>query len=184
MAPHQLSISQNCRVIFGQKSIEALPTVLPSMTKVLLVRDQQYDVRQLEYLVQCANLPSFTYTMEPPVCCVDSVNAGVAMAHRLGIDGIIGVGGGNVMDTARSIAALLTNSGNAEDYVMGNRMLSQEPAPHVIVPTIAGSGSEVSSEALIYNEDVEAKVTLTPSPIIAHVSTAARNALIPRPQAF
>lgn len=170
--PGKLSVSQKPRIVFGQKCIEELSQVMETvgMERPLLVRHSLDEDRAkyIEFLMLRANLPCFTYTMLHDFTCIDDVNRGVAMAKRMGADSVIGCGGGNVMDTTRAIAAMLNNKGNAEDYVSATlKELERKPAPHIIVPTIAGSGSEVSNEALILNEDADSKISFTITDIVA-----------------
>lgn len=49
------------------------------------------------------------------------------------------------------------------------KKLKSSAAPHIIIPTIAGSGSETSTNALVFCEDAEAKVSFTPTRIVAEV---------------
>jgi alcohol dehydrogenase class IV len=83
--------------------------------------------------------------------------AGRAFAAPLGIDSIVGLGGGSSMDCAKAINFLLTNGGHMEDY-WGWGKTSEPMLPSVGVPTTAGTGSEAQSYALISNADTHVKM--------------------------
>ncbi len=83
---------------------------------------------------------------------VESVQAGVELARDTQCDWVIGFGGGSAIDTAKAIAGLATQSGGMLEYleVIGNgRAMSAAPLPFVAVPTTAGTGAEVTRNAVI-----------------------------------
>jgi alcohol dehydrogenase class IV len=93
----------------------------------------------------------------------DSVREGVRAYHAGGCDMVIGVGGGSVIDAAKAIAALATNPGDPLDYleVIGRgQPLSATPAPCVAVPTTAGTGSEVTRNAVLGSREHRRKASL------------------------
>lgn len=59
---------------------------------------------------------------------------------------IVGIGGGSVMDSAKALAMLMTNGGELEDYLSSNpkRKIEKESLPLVLIPTTAGTGSEMT----------------------------------------
>lgn len=64
------------------------------------------------------------------------------------IDGIIAIGGGSVIDTAKTVSILCTNGGKTKDYE-GMGVAKVEPLPIICIPTTAGTGSEVTSWSII-----------------------------------
>jgi alcohol dehydrogenase len=72
----------------------------------------------------------------------------LAVARGAGIDGIVGLGGGSSMDTAKGCNFLLTNGGRIQDY-WGVGRATCPMLPLIAVPTTAGTGSECQSFALI-----------------------------------
>ena len=83
--------------------------------------------------------------------------AGRAFAAPLGVDSIVGLGGGSSMDCAKAINFLLTNGGRMEDY-WGWGKASKPMLPSAGVPTTAGTGSEAQSYALISNAETHIKM--------------------------
>ncbi len=99
---------------------------------------------------------------------VEVVRTGAALAREEGCDVVVGIGGGAVIDTAKAVAALATNPGEVLDYleVIGQgRPLTTPPLPMVAVPTTAGTGSEVTRNAVITSPLHRVKVSLR-SPLL------------------
>ncbi|MDT8896909.1 iron-containing alcohol dehydrogenase [Thermanaerothrix sp. 4228-RoL] len=94
---------------------------------------------------------------------VDLVKQAVAQAIEGGCNCVIGFGGGSVIDTAKAVSAMLTNPGQLEDYleVIGaGKTLEVPAAPCLAIPTTAGTGSEVTRNAVLGIPDVAIKVSL------------------------
>ncbi|MGO8698017.1 MAG: iron-containing alcohol dehydrogenase [Limisphaerales bacterium] len=79
------------------------------------------------------------------------------VARDARIDGIIGLGGGSSMDTAKGCNFLLTNGGRMQDY-WGVGKATRPMLPLVAIPTTAGTGSECQSFALIADTDTHQKM--------------------------
>jgi len=71
------------------------------------------------------------------------VDDGARIAKELGCDGLVSVGGGSAIDTAKGMAIVMTEGGSIRDH-QGASRLSRRQTPHIAVPTTAGTGSEVS----------------------------------------
>ncbi len=67
-------------------------------------------------------------------------------------DFIIGIGGGSCIDAAKAVAVLYTNGGEVEDYVQKDIEIENNPLPLIAIPTTSGTGSEVTSVAVITNK--------------------------------
>ncbi|MES1172257.1 MAG: iron-containing alcohol dehydrogenase [Bacteroidota bacterium] len=83
---------------------------------------------------------------------VDVARAGVRAIADAGAGAVIAIGGGSALDTGKAIAAVATNGGDALDYVEvvgGGRAITRPPLPFVAVPTTAGTGSEVTRNAVL-----------------------------------
>ena len=88
---------------------------------------------------------------------------GVILARDQACDFVIGIGGGSVIDGAKAIAALLTNDGEPLDYleVVGKGLpLQNAPAPYIAIPTTAGTGAEVTRNAVLAVPERRVKVSL------------------------
>lgn len=78
----------------------------------------------------------------------DIVKEGAAVLKEAKTDCIIGLGGGSSMDLAKALSVLATNKGTIDDY-MGVNLVKEPPLPLLVLPTTAGSGSEVTRVAVL-----------------------------------
>jgi len=87
----------------------------------------------------------------------------VQAARQAGCDIVISIGGGSVLDTGKVVAAMLTNSGELEDYlevVGAGKPLALNAAPHIAIPTTAGTGAEVTRNAVLSVPEHWVKVSM------------------------
>ena len=87
---------------------------------------------------------------------VEVVDAGAAFAKKNGADIVISVGGGSVIDTAKGMCMLITECGKLRDF-NGIQLLTRPQVPHIVIPTTAGTGSEVTSAAVIMDKEMGQK---------------------------
>lgn len=94
---------------------------------------------------------------------IDSVRQTADRARETKCDLVIAYGGGSVLDTGKAVSALLTNTGDLLDYVevVGKSLpLTNLAAPMIAVPTTAGTGSEVTRNAVMSVPEHRVKVSL------------------------
>jgi alcohol dehydrogenase class IV len=94
---------------------------------------------------------------------IHSVLEGHALASREDCDLVVGLGGGSALDTGKAIAAMLTNPGDLLDYmeVIGEgKVLSEPSAPFIAIATTAGTGSEVTRNAVLVSPEHRQKISL------------------------
>lgn len=87
----------------------------------------------------------------------------IALGRSFGAETVVSIGGGSVLDAGKATAALLTNTGDLFDYleIIGEgQSLSVDPAPFIAVPTTAGTGSEVTRNAVIQSTEHGVKVSM------------------------
>lgn len=89
---------------------------------------------------------------EPKTTQVDELVEKIILTHKERPSGIIGIGGGTIMDLSKAVAVMLTNDGESKDYQGWD--LAKNPAIyHVGIPTISGTGAEVSRTAVLTGPD-------------------------------
>jgi len=91
------------------------------------------------------------------------VSGGAELARRRSIQVLVGIGGGSALDAAKAIAALATNEGDPLDYlevVGAGKAIANAPLPFIAVPTTAGTGSEVTRNAVLSVPDRRLKASL------------------------
>jgi alcohol dehydrogenase class IV len=109
---------------------------------------------------QGVDVTFFEVTSEPDIALVETA---ARFARSAGCDLVIGFGGGSVLDAAKAMAALATNPGGALEYleVIGKgRALEFAPLPIIAIPTTAGTGSEVTRNAVVSSPEKQVKVSL------------------------
>ena len=92
----------------------------------------------------------------------------VDVAKRESVDGVIGVGGGSSLDTAK-LVALLARSGEALDALYGVDQVKGKRLPLLLVPTTAGTGSEVTAVAIVTTGETTKKGVVAPQ-LIADIA--------------
>jgi alcohol dehydrogenase class IV len=94
---------------------------------------------------------------------IETVRQGLALARQEDCGLVISFGGGSAIDTGKAIAAMLANTGELLDYleVIGRgKTLAQPSAPFIAIPTTAGTGSEVTRNAVLASPEHGVKVSL------------------------
>lgn len=152
------------RILFGSGMVSDVPTLSAELGKRACVVTGRSGERAKSLLEQLkAN------GIESITCHVDgeptteSAKAAVEMARHEQCDLVISMGGGSVLDTGKVVAAMLTNTGQLENYleVVGpGEALTQVAAPHIALPTTAGTGAEVTRNAVLGVPEHQVKVSM------------------------
>src|SRR5437667_6662428 len=152
------------RIIFGAGTLrEIAPLAKEFGTRALVVTGQNtVRAAPLLRLLNGGGVSStpFAISGEPTV---DSVVRGVEHGKTARCDLVIGFGGGSAMDAGKAIAALLTNEGDLFDYleVIGRgKPLANPSAPLIAIPTTAGTGAEVTRNAVLFSPAHGVKASL------------------------
>jgi choline dehydrogenase len=104
----------------------------------------------------------------PDIALVDE---GAALYAQSGCDGLVGLGGGSSMDTAKSIGVVARHGGSIAQYEWGSEPIVDRISPLAAIPTTAGTGSEVTLWAVITDHERKIKFNVGGTPLIgAHVA--------------
>src|SRR5579883_101988 len=162
------------RIVFGAGSAREVPVAAAAFgRRALVVTGSNPDraaplVRSLETAgVSCV---LFTVAGEPTVELIRDGSAGARAAR---CDLVVGFGGGSALDAGKAIAALLTNSGDPLDYleVIGrSQPLAHPAAPFIAIPTTAGTGSEVTRNAVLGSPEHRVKASLRSAGMLPKVA--------------
>ncbi len=153
------------RILFGPGRLADVPAQVAALgvTRVLLVTgaspERAAPLRAALVERGIAAIP-FAVHGEPTL---DTARQGVSRAFTDGCDGVVAMGGGSPLDAGKAIAALLGNGGDPLDYieVIGRgRAIERPSVPMVAVPTTAGTGSEVTRNAVLASPDKKVKASL------------------------
>jgi alcohol dehydrogenase class IV len=161
----QFEFATAVRIVFGSGSVAQLPALARGFgERPLLVTGQR------RRFADRMDATVFAVAGEPTV---DVVREGARAACEARCDVVIGIGGGSAIDGAKAIAALATNSGDPFDYleVVGRgKPLEKPPLPFVAVPTTAGTGSEVTRNAVLGSPEHGVKASLRSPLMLAKVA--------------
>jgi len=155
------------RIIFGAGSVrQVAPAARQIGSRVLLVTGRSPEL--FAVIASCleeVGLPFIRFEIhgEPTLECVRQATKLADSGH---CDIVVGFGGGSVMDTAKAVAILLTNGGDPLDYVevVGRGKSFTNPAASLIaIPTTAGTGAEVTRNAVLTSTEHKLKVSIRSS---------------------
>ena len=159
------------RVVAGAGRLAELPGLLAGLGSRVLVCTGANPARHAG-LLPGLEMPAAVFPVagEPTV---EVARAGVAAAREHGADVIAAVGGGSVIDLGKAVAMLLANGGDPVDYleVVGSgRAISRPGVPCVAVPTTAGTGAEVTANAVLAVPEHGVKASLRSPLMIPRVA--------------
>lgn len=171
----QISKFMTPEIIFGNQSLRQVGESLRRLgaTRVFIVSDPGVESagwieRIIHYLDQ-QNLDYCLWTKITANPKDHEVHAGVAEYRARGCNAILGVGGGSAIDAAKAIALLGTNDGSIVQYEGVDKIEHPLP-PMVMVPTTAGSGSEVSQFSIIVDSERKVKMTIISKSLIPDIA--------------
>jgi len=159
------------RIMAGAGRAAELPGVLAGLGSRVLVCTGANPARHASLLAGLG-LPAamFPVAGEPTA---GLARAGVAAAREHGADVIAAIGGGSVIDLGKAVAMLLANGGDPLDYleVVGSaQKITRAAVPCVAVPTTAGTGAEVTANAVLAVPEHRLKASLRSPLMIPRVA--------------
>jgi alcohol dehydrogenase class IV len=179
------------RIIFGSGTVTEIPYIAAGMGKCACIitgsspERASFLIEQLkEKQIKCV---VFSVSGEPTT---NIIKDGVKTVRKANCDFVISIGGGSAIDTGKAIAAMLTNHGELEDYleVVGKgKPLVNRAAPHIAIPTTAGTGAEVTRNSVIGVPEKKVKVSMRSAsmlPTVALVDPLLTHSMSPSVTAF
>ena len=162
------------RILFGPGSLRDVGAMANGLGQRALVVCGSNSSRAQPLLsaLEAAGLKChvFETSGEPTIAHITN---GVNRAREFDCDVVIGFGGGSVIDSAKAIAGLATNAGDILNYleVIGKGKPLTIPAlTCVAIPTTAGTGAEVTRNAVLASPDHQVKVSLRSPFLLPHVA--------------
>jgi len=147
------------RIIFGEGTAATLPNLARTFgARPFVVTGASRE--RARALVSALSAETFAVSGEPTV---DLVREGARHAQDAACDVVISMGGGSVIDAGKAIAILATNGGEPLEFleIVGKgRAITVPPLPFIAVPTTAGTGSEVTRNAVLGSTEHGVKASL------------------------
>ena len=153
------------KIIFGCGAVSQTGKEIEKLgiKKVMIVIDRGVMeiglVDRLENSLKSSGIKYIIYDKVQPNSGTNFVTEATNVAKSENCELIIGIGGGSSMDTAKAVAAMVTNTGNLIDYA-GIDKLKKQPLPNIAIPTTAGTGSEVTRWAVISDREKNIKADI------------------------
>lgn len=147
------------RIVFGEGAASSLPEIARTFGSHGLVVTGSSSGR-FGALLSGLKTEFFTVSSEPTV---ELIREGVRRVREGGCDFVISIGGGSAIDTGKAIAAIATNGGEPLEFleIVGKgRAITIPPLPFIAVPTTAGTGSEVTRNAVLGSTEHGVKASL------------------------
>lgn len=171
--------NQMCPVLFGSGVVAQVGEKAKEakITKAMVVTDPGIEKigheKKVVASLNAAGIDAVVWAKAEPDCPADSVAAGAAVARAEKVDGIIGIGGGSSLDTAKAIAVIAPNTDEILQDILAYRLWQKfydnDPYATILVPTTAGTGSECTFMAVINDPTVDGKMGLPSKPTHAVV---------------
>ncbi len=172
------------RIVFGEgKLVEAAPAAAAMGGRALLVTGSSGERAG----VLAAAVPEavlFPVAGEPTV---DLIRQGAELARQERCEVVIAIGGGSVIDAGKALAAMLANPGEPLDYleVVGRgKPLTKPAAPCIAIPTTAGTGSEVTRNAVLASPAHRVKASLRSAGMLPRLAIVDPNLTLGLPRAL
>jgi len=151
------------KILFGKNTVERLGDELRRQGNRVLFVYGQGSIRKTGLFDRVANIftqNSVIYHELPgvqPNPRISHVRRGITLCKEHDIDSIVAVGGGSVIDCAKTIAAGFYHEGDPWELFQVGDSAIRKALPIGTILTIAGTGSEMNGNAVISNEDTEEK---------------------------
>ncbi len=150
------------KIVFGRGSLQQLPDLIRefSARRPLIVLDKQLAATGLkEQVIDLLNVKGIESRIfdqvdpEPKLALADT---GAKLALKAKCDLVVGIGGGSAMDVAKAVAVVAGNKGKAGDY-LGLNKVPGPGLPKIMIPTTAGTGSEVTFTSVFVRPELKKK---------------------------
>lgn len=156
---------QRVKVIFGEAAEKIIGTEIDCVggQRGLLITSPSFVKRGVAQQLQQASEGRITeiFSGIRPNPDVEQVDRAAAMARLANVDFIVALGGGSVLDAAKVVSVLALNADTASDYLSKAKPIPREHLPLIAIPTTSGTGSEVTSVAVLSDHAAGIKAPLS-----------------------
>ena len=152
------------KIVFGQNSFNRLKRYLLDLNikqNILLVTGQNF-IKKYGFLGQLRRMlydkSIYHFDQVSPNPTQEDILKGIQFVGNTEIELVISLGGGSVLDAGKTLAILLKNPGSLDEYLKGERKITNRGIPVIAIPTTAGTASEVTSWATIWDMEQKRKL--------------------------
>lgn len=150
------------KIVFGNGSFTGLAQHLVDLQakRPLVVLDKNLAAAgfsaNVVQVLESSGMEYCLFDQVEPEPRLELADEGAKLALKKKCDAVIGIGGGSAMDVAKAVAVLTTNKGKAADY-LGLNKVPGPGLPTIMIPTTAGTGSEVTFTAVFVRKNLKKK---------------------------
>ncbi len=163
------------KVVFGSGSFDALDEHMRALkaTRPLVVLDKNLAAsgfgKQVARVLKGTGIDYTLFDRVEAEPKLELADEGAKAALKGKCDAVIGIGGGSAMDVAKAVSVLVTHKGKAEAY-LGLNKVPGPGLPTIMVPTTAGTGSEVTFTAVFVRKNLQKKEGMNSPYLYPHVA--------------
>lgn len=181
-------------ILFGAGQLNNLHTQTMPGKKALIIISNGKSTRANGYLARTeeqlhqVGVETEVFDGVAPNPTVANSEAGAEAARKFGVDFLVALGGGSVMDCSKAIALLATNNGELWDYVpIGTgkgQPISNKPLPIIAITTTAGTGSETDGCGVITKEATNEKAFIMHPALFPYLAVVDAELMLSVPPLF
>lgn len=168
MLPEFFEFYNPTKVVYGvgiasdfQAELDALGVDKYFIVSDKVISDQGLVKKVVDGLTSAGITLTGEFLDVPPNSAIETVNACAEQAKSSGAQGLIAIGGGSAIDTAKAANILISEGGDLVEDYSGIHTLTRPLNPLVVIPTTAGTGSEVTMVSVIYDEKNKEKLAFS-----------------------
>ncbi len=163
-------------VHFGSGSLEKLANIELKGNNCLIISGKnsmkKYGfIDRVIGILKKRNINSFCFNEVEPEVSVETVNIAYKLAKKNMADIIIGIGGGSALDCAKAVSGLAAQdiTVDVRDYIDGQESIKKDPLFFIAIPSTAGTGSEVTKNAVLLYPEKNNKLSLRSEKLVPKV---------------
>ena len=177
MVPSYYEFGNPVRIVSGHKAVDNIPYELKRLgaQRPLVITDKGVTYAGLLAYVEDAIADSDAtigaiYDTTPPDSPVTVVQEVADIYRANSCDALIAIGGGSSIDTAKGVNILITEESDDLSQFAGAEILEKPLKPFLVIPTTAGTGSEVTFVAVISDAEKNLKMAFTSQYLLPDVA--------------
>ncbi|MEW6556939.1 MAG: iron-containing alcohol dehydrogenase [Elusimicrobiota bacterium] len=166
------------KIIFGENAVSFLPEEIKKFGNKTFIVCGKKSIKQagtldrIKKLLNDEGIETIIYDSISPEPDTEIVNAGLRIVGREKCCSVIGIGGGSAIDVAKAVAGLASEEHSAEDYleIDGIKKIENPGRPFISVPTVSGTGAEVTMNSVLVNPKTGNKRSIRSKYLFAKVA--------------
>jgi alcohol dehydrogenase len=177
MFPEYYEFHFPVKIISGHHALQSLPNELHTLgvDRPMILTDQGVKRAGLVDLVlnslaESGIIVGALFDQVPPESSTATINGVGQIYHGKECNGLIAVGGGSVIDTAKGVNIIVSLKGDDILAYQGADIISNVLSPLIVIPTTAGTGSEATNVAVIVDEKTHAKLSFVSQHLLPDVA--------------